>query len=257
MMSTMRHVAPADAEPDVRSFAATPARGAVVLPQPDGWDQLLHAASGVMTVATPEGSWVVPPGRALWVPAGVEHVVHLVGEVRLRSLYVAASVGAGIEGCRALRLTPLARELVLEAVRRAPLRLDDPRDEHLVRLLLDEVEVMPEAPLELPAPVDARAVALAELLGPTGRLDVEVGAACREVGVARRTAERLFRAETGQTLGAWRTRARMVAAIRLLAEGESATSVAVAVGYSTPSAFGAAFRRTLGTTPGRWFAGGV
>jgi AraC-like DNA-binding protein len=30
------------------------------------------------------------------------------------------------------------------------------------------------------------------------------------------------------------------------------TSVALAVGYSTPSAFGAAFRRTLGTSPGRW-----
>ena len=33
--------------------------------------QLIHASSGVMTVATAQGRWVVPPQRAVWVPPAV------------------------------------------------------------------------------------------------------------------------------------------------------------------------------------------
>ena len=40
----------------------------------------------------------------------------------------------------------------------------------------------------------------------------------------------------------------------LLAEGNAVTSVALDVGYATPSAFVSAFRRELGSTPGRYFA---
>src|SRR5436305_1492043 len=41
--------------------------------------------------------------------------------------------------------------------------------------------------------------------------------------------------------------------LHLLAEGEAVAEVANAVGYESTSAFVAAFRRALGTTPGRYF----
>lgn len=71
---------------------------------------------------------------------------------------------------------------------------------------------------------------------------------------SRRTLERLFLEQTGLPVGRWRQRARLVAALRLLADGVPVTTVAHRVGYSTPNAFGAMFRAELGTSPARYFA---
>jgi AraC-like DNA-binding protein len=74
------------------------------------------------------------------------------------------------------------------------------------------------------------------------------------VGASRRTLERSMRSETGMSLGQWRQRAQLLRALELLAAGGPVTQVGAAVGFSTPSAFIASFRRVLGTTPARFFA---
>jgi AraC-like DNA-binding protein len=63
----------------------------------------------------------------------------------------------------------------------------------------------------------------------------------------------LFDAETGMSFGRWRTQARMRAALELLAEGAPVTTVARRVGYVTPSAFVAVFRRAFGVSPRMYF----
>ncbi|GAB2729557.1 hypothetical protein GCM10010442_58870 [Kitasatospora kifunensis] len=67
------------------------------------------------------------------------------------------------------------------------------------------------------------------------------------------------KAPTTMALDRWRTQLRLRAALPLLAEGHPvarvAHAVAHAVGYATPSAFLAAFRRTVGTTPQRYLRG--
>jgi AraC-like DNA-binding protein len=74
----------------------------------------------------------------------------------------------------------------------------------------------------------------------------------RRHAVGRRTLERLFRNETGMSFGLWRQKARLSDAVRLLAEGRSVTDAALDTGYSSVSAFIAAFKRTFGCTPGQW-----
>lgn len=78
----------------------------------------------------------------------------------------------------------------------------------------------------------------------------------KRAGGSKRTLERLFGDETGLSLGRWRQRMRLIESLRLLAEGLSVTRVALEVGYRSPSAYVSAFRRELGTTPGRYFANG-
>jgi AraC-like DNA-binding protein len=58
------------------------------------------------------------------------------------------------------------------------------------------------------------------------------------------------------TFGKWRQQLRLMQAMRLLAEGEKVTHAALESGYSTPSAFISMFRKTLGTTPSRFFGTG-
>ena len=67
--------------------------------------QLIFAAHGAMLIATREGSWAVPPQRALWMPGGVTHEIRMAGDVAMRTLYV--------RGDAAARLTPTVRVLAV------------------------------------------------------------------------------------------------------------------------------------------------
>jgi len=73
----------------------------------------------------------------------------------------------------------------------------------------------------------------------------------RRYGAARRTVERLFRSQTGISFGLWQQKARMLTAVRLLAEGRSVTDAGLDAGYTSLSAFIAAFKRTFGCSPGK------
>ena len=114
-----------------------------------------------MTVDTLDGQWVVPPHRALWAPSGTPFRIELHGRVSVRTLYLRAELGALPGLLRAVNVTTLARELILHAVRTSPLDLRVPEQQRLVGVLLDQLAALPQAPLQLPRPSDARARALA------------------------------------------------------------------------------------------------
>ena len=71
-----------------------------------------------------------------------------------------------------------------------------------------------------------------------------------EVGLAPRSLARRFEDETGMTWRAILRRMRVVRAIENLAAGDTpVTSIAFTVGYTSLSAFNAAFRELTGRTP--------
>jgi AraC-like DNA-binding protein len=235
-------------EPDLRGYAVTHPSGPLIPPQAAGWHQLIYAVSGVLVVDTAEGRWTLPRHRALWVPAGIAHRLRVVHRSALRILYAGERARLLPAGCRVLDVPPLLRELVVHLVEHAPMSLDEPRHARLVAVLQDLlVELPADAALLLPTPVDTRAMAATELV-----TDLDVAAVCRRVGVGRRTLERLFLAETGMSIGQWRRRRRMLDAVAHLAGGLPVADVALRVGYTTPSAFSAAFRTELGMSPSRW-----
>jgi AraC-like DNA-binding protein len=125
-----------------------------------------------------------------------------------------------------------------------------------MEILLDELSVLPVAPIDLPMPRDPRALRAARLVRSRPEARLTLAEASRESGASGRTLERLFRNETGLAFGTWRQRARLLRALQLLAESENVTSTAIAVGYESTSAFVAAFRRAIGTTPGQYFKNG-
>lgn len=237
-----------------RGYAVTHTRGPVVPPQSADWDQLVYAARGVLTVETGEGAWVVPRHRAVWVPGSVTHRVEAGGPTSLRILYLAAHLEALPPVCRVLDVPPLLRELVLHAVRVAPLRADIPAEARLVGVVIDRLRVLPALALQLPTPAEPRAAHAAQLLRTDPARTWSVDDLAATVGTSRRTLERLFTAQTGLTLSRWRRRSRVLLALQLLAAGHTATEVATRVGYATPSAFGAAFRAELGASPRRYTA---
>src|SRR6476620_322970 len=214
--------------------------------------QLVWASAGVVAVTIDDLHWVLPRTRALWVPAGTPHTTTASAHCLLGGVYVPARrcpvrwrapTVVGVSPLLAALLVHLADDGATGAARR--------RAEQVVFDQLAPIEV---STLRLPMPVDDRAARVASGLTndpADGRGLAEWGTV---VGASGRTLARAFVAETGMTFGAWRTQLRLGAALGPLAEGASVAAAGRAVGYGTPSAFIAAFRRALGVSPGAYFA---
>jgi AraC-like DNA-binding protein/quercetin dioxygenase-like cupin family protein len=213
--------------------------------------QLVWTDAGVLEVITATGTWVLPPTRALWVPAGTEHETVAVGATVLRGAYVEPS-GCPItwDAPQALAVGELLAALLLHL---GDDLLNLRARERAEAVLLDLLAPVDVVTIELTMPRDERARELADglLADPADqRTLAEWG---RAIGASSRTLTRCFLADTGISFTRWRTAARMRAALPRLADGEPISRVADAVGYETASAFVAAFRRETGTTPGAYF----
>ncbi len=198
-----------------------------------------------MTVG--DDTWVLPTTRALWIPAGTVHRTGAPRDTVFHSLYMdptrcpldwSTPVAVGVGTLLAQLLAHLGRaDLAPDARRRAE------------GVVFDLLRPLPNTPITVPEPVDDRARAVAALLLDDPADSRTLEALARAVGTSRRTLSRLFVQDTGMSFDLWRTRLRLRAALPLLADGRPVAHAARAVGYATPSAFLAAFRRAIGTTP--------
>jgi AraC-like DNA-binding protein/quercetin dioxygenase-like cupin family protein len=235
-----------------RALSTTYSGGSCLNPHRHASHQLLFAATGAMTVTGDRSTWMIPPGRAVMIPAGVLHAIRMWGDVAMRSLYFppGAAPVFGTEACRVISVGPLLRELILRVADLAALDCRVPAEAHVMSVLLDELGAAAVEPLLLPLPSDARALTAAKRILASPADDVTADDMARHAGLSTRTLERLFRAETGMTFGLWRQKARLLESVRLLAQGGSVTAVALDSGYSSVSAYIAAFKQTFGCTPG-------
>jgi AraC-like DNA-binding protein/mannose-6-phosphate isomerase-like protein (cupin superfamily) len=219
--------------------------------------QLVYATSGVMSVITDEVSFTIPPQRGVWIPAGVRHEAQCRGQVSLRTLYVEPHADARLpKQCLSLKVSPLLRELIIEAGNLPVEYSLNGREARIMDLILDEIAEAVEHPgsaLNVPMPTDPRIIRIcrAIMADPSTEEDIDRWADVACMG--RRTFTRAFRRETGISFSEWRQQVRLAEAVSMLATGKSVTAVAYEVGYSSPSAFGTMFQRTFGTTPSQYF----
>src|SRR5438105_9422830 len=216
--------------------------------------QLYYVSEGVVRVETDAGMWVVLPQRGLWVPPEVVHRGISRRGFALCTLYVDGDRAQTLpKRCRAVTITPLARELLLQCAHfgwRYP-----PRGQHsrLLSVLVEQIAALPHAPLHLPEPTDRRLRTITASLPaePASNDTLEQWAA--RVGASARTLARLFVKETKLSFALWRRQLRLLVALEALAHGQSVTAAALDAGYQDTSAFIAMFRKVLGMTPGRYF----
>lgn len=215
--------------------------------------QLLYAASGVVAVSTPQGAWVAPPERAVWIPGNTPHAVRMVGAVSTRSVMIEPGICTALGPvCRVIEVSPLLRHL-LAAATALPLEYDlHGRDQLIIELLLTELERAPVIPIAVPFPLARELAGLCHdfLENPTPHATILNWA--DELGLSRRTFTRLFRRETGMSFAEWRQQACLLIALPRLADGESVTSLALDLGYDSPAAFTTMFKRRLGLPPSHY-----
>ena len=213
--------------------------------------QLVYPSSGLLIVSTPGGSWVVPPQRAVWLPAAVAHAHQAYGATQLRTVAFGVHVNPlGLTQPTVLSVSRLLRELIIALTDDPARPLDEQRD--LKRVALHQLKPAPALQFHLPQPGDERLRDVTAILAEDPGSDRTLAELGRAVGAGERTLSRLFRAETGMTFPQWRAQLRLHHSLTLLASGLSVTAAAITCGYSTPSAFTAAFHATFGTTPGTY-----
>lgn len=217
--------------------------------------QLVYARAGVMKVMTEAGSWIIPPGKAVWVPCWMKHRVIMVNEVEIRTLYVDVSACAALpQQCIAVEVSSLLRELILALLAEPLEYAPGSRGALLAELILSELAAMRSMPLHLPMPKDARLARLCRLFLAAPGQDLPLEALAAQVGASTRTLARLFLRETGMSFREWRQQARLVEALGLLGEGWPVGKVAAELGYRSQSAFSAMFQRALGTQPRQYLS---
>jgi AraC-like DNA-binding protein len=218
-------------------------------------DQLLFAAEGVMTVDTNQGVWVVPPLRAVWIPAETIHGVTMSGRVSMRTLYLLPRLCKSLpRRCLVINISALLKELILHACAFPKLQKRVTSERHIIDLIVDQLKVVESIPVQLPHPTDPRTRKLVEKLSANPSDQCPLEDLCNECGASKRTMQRLFDEETGMSFSKWRQRLRLISAMQRLAAGESVTTAALEAGYNSTSAFIAMFRKQLGTTPTRYLS---
>ncbi|MDR3005924.1 MAG: helix-turn-helix transcriptional regulator [Acidovorax sp.] len=246
-----------------------------VKPHQHPWAQLAISTTGTIRLTVAQGTYIVPPSRALWVPPGVVHAVTMVDSADLRTLYfhqpdgrcgpdVAPEAEAAWRHCRVLNASELlravVRELSTESDEQLPLPAEQCRREHhLSALLLDELRRASAVQLGVNLPQDKRLRSLCEavLADPTRYATLQDWA--QDSGASPRTVARLFQQELDCSFTQWRQQVVLTKAVAMAAHKHSIQHIAATLGYG-PSAFSAMVRKTMGMSPSRFLglhAGGT
>jgi AraC-like DNA-binding protein len=216
--------------------------------------QLVYAARGTMQVTTPKGRWLVPPDRAVWVPARSEHAIDVLADIDMRTLYfdlawlAREDRSASLDAEFVVRVSPLLHQAILALFDG---RNDPDRTALLIKLVMLELHQAEDSATFIPLPHEPRCRRAADIVlgDPTGSHEIE--ALAREVGTSARTLSRLFASETQLSFKSWCQRARIAAAIEKLSVDAnlSVKQLAADLGYASVPAFSHAFRQVTGKTP--------
>ncbi|MGF6267090.1 AraC-like DNA-binding protein [Paraburkholderia youngii] len=218
--------------------------------------QLIHALTGVMTVVSDEGSWIVPCGRAVWMPAETSHAVRFFGGVSMRTVYVTPDARPDLPvHCKVIEVSPLLRETIVAATRVRRDYAFGGRDHRVMELILDEVAAAPCLQLHVPLPRGEKLMKLCEALIESPARQIALDDLAAGINVSGRTLARLFQRELGMSFTQWLRRMRILLSLPRLAAGASVAQVALEHGYDSPSAYSAMFRRELGAAPTAYLSG--
>lgn len=256
--------APTPARP-VRAKLRRLAADTEVQPHRHPWAQVAMSGTGVIRMTAGRSTYIVPPSRALWIPPDVEHVVTVLEDAEIRTLYVHPSARApGADAplcarwgaCRVLEVSPLLHALVPHLGTAPGTAAATAREAAVALLVLDELQRAAPVRLGVDLPADKRLRALCEAVldRPARWQTLPEGAA--HIGASPRTVARLFRTELGTSFGQWRQQALLAHALALAARGRPMAAIAAELGYGSASAFSAMVRRAVGQPPSRFFAGG-
>lgn len=217
--------------------------------------QLVWVGDGQMIATVGDRRWVLSPSQALWIPSGLAHDLEAVRDSDVHIMYVwSDECPRDWPGPVPMRMSSLARELLRYLA--LPHHADDAA-RRARAMLLDVLEPLRIAPIDLPMPREERSRQIAVAVLSEPGLPHTLSAWARRLHTSEKTIQRSFTSQTGMTFSEWRIQARLFCSLRLLADAVPVAAVAGRIGYTSTNGFTSAFRSRFGTTPGSFFTHGL
>lgn len=216
------------------------------------WGELAWLVSGSIVMRTEKGSFLGQAKRAVWIPPGLRHEWYLPEPSANRSLFLhlsALNYAPRFHCLHAVEITPLLRELIV-AMGDCDLHKNTAQDRRLFQVFLDRLALAGMVNTPLRMPLNHRLVELCTTVLLSPDTPVCLRDWSQQVCMSEKTLARLFKRETGQTIGRWVQGVRLQRAVEYIEAGHNITSVALSCGYTSVSAFIVAFKKHFGTTPG-------
>ncbi|MCH7314194.1 helix-turn-helix transcriptional regulator [Acinetobacter sp. ANC 3882] len=212
--------------------------------------QLIHTLSGVIRVQTHEGIWITPPGRGVWIPAQKPHALLSSGDVKARGVFIEVSPQTNtLDQCRVVAIPALLRELMSSAMQIRTSIQTNSRNERLLQLILDEVRLLPTLAFNLPDPQNPKLQQLCQRIKDNLALEWNLEDTAEQLHMSSKTLARHFQRETGLHFSHWVRQAKLMQAMIDLGMNKPVLNVALDLGYDSPSAFSAMFKRETSMTP--------
>ncbi len=215
--------------------------------------QLIYATRGVMNVVVGNNIWVVNPLQGLWLPGGVEHQVTFQKDVNYYSVFIDPSAVEGLPtNSFSFDIPMFLKQLVFKIITFGTAGNLTPAQRRISSVFLDELALIEPSATFLPTTNNERLQKVVELLMNDVSSKQTIDYYAELSFMSSRTLSRLFIKELGMNFSDWRTRLKLLEAIKRLGEKQSIKEIALDLGYETASAFIYMFKKHLGKTPSNY-----
>ncbi|MEC7257509.1 MAG: helix-turn-helix transcriptional regulator, partial [Pseudomonadota bacterium] len=212
--------------------------------------QISFVQNGTMTIIGETYSLIVPAGHAIWIPPGHMHQATASGEIAILGTYVdARHLPALPDVASVLHVSDMFEPLLKRLIAFQLMQRRDEIRHALVLLMFDELRASRPLNVSAPMPQEKRLRRVCEAILKDPTISNRKEELARIGTMSVRTMTRLFRSELGLTYSEWVQTTLAFSAISRLAAGQSVAQVAGSLGYTSPSAFTAMFRRRFGICP--------
>lgn len=213
--------------------------------------QFLITFSGLITIETGDGIWMVPPNTAIWIPP---HVMHRGRSFGFSSGYVVFIDDHFTKQNQYLEMyqVPAFLKALLIRVSEIEHEYTSLEDDRLIHCLLDEIKNAPVQALNLPIPKDIRLKKITTTLIEQPELHHSLATWAKLICMSERNFTRLFKNETGLSVQQWRRQLHVLLALQWLSEGWSVHQIAEKLAYDSDSSFIVMFKKMMGISPKRY-----
>jgi AraC-like DNA-binding protein/quercetin dioxygenase-like cupin family protein len=217
--------------------------------------ELIYTVKGVLTCEIGGSLWTVSPQCALWIPSGTPHKCQAFGKTDYYVLFIDPEVSRNLpRTCTTMSVSALLREALIRAAQFPALYPLEGPEVRLLTIILDEMTAARTEDHQLPLPSDPSLRRLLDMMMSVPEDKASVAQWAARCAMSERTLSRKIRQETGMSLWRWRHQLHVTLALQRMATGESVQAVALDLGYETASSFITMFKKTVGKSPGRYFA---
>jgi AraC-like DNA-binding protein len=233
------------------SFHTTTHEGGEIFePKRLPWCKVGYAVTGVIEASVEGQRFLCPPHYATWIPANALHSCHTMQNVKFVSIHIQPELCAAMPGSACtLALSPLIKAILADFAARDIAVPEADEDVRLAMVLVDQLKKAPQRPSYLPVSDDVMVRAVTDGLRENPRSRRSLAQWAEILDTTERTLSRRFQGCLDLSFNEWRQRMKLVAALSMIEEGKNVQEISGDLGYNSPSAFIAMFRRQTGASP--------